>query len=250
MPPLDRSTLSPPNAISRHAKKITTSHKPKKWWCPWRKPTKKEEPPRRNPATKVSPFPIPLTMHTPEWRRNPSILTPYCKPEVIRAMRSVSTTPTTSPNFPFVHALRLDPSLRPIEAVLNKPPTTANRYVGLLPVFFREGEVTRIAADTQAIERRIRDVWMQGRAYTTWWDVIWADLDLVCERAAVEYFAREDEMWIAPRVARRARRVTCSDAYRYREARGWSFGESTWWLSIVYPKGGKMLDRMVTDGGF
>ncbi|KAK9779757.1 hypothetical protein SCAR479_03364 [Seiridium cardinale] len=203
----------------------------------WKKREKAEQPSARecNPAIKASSFPTVKVQQNPEWRSNPNkFLKPYCQPVVINAIRSISKDATC--NFHFVNILKTDASLAPIINVLNLPPTTADRYVPLLHLFFTKREVARISADVENIKERIVRLHHRPQDDYSWWDMLREDLDDVCARAIKDYFAREEQMWFVPRLAHRYRRVTCSDQYRHREIREWRWNDGQWWLKTAFPK--------------
>jgi hypothetical protein len=197
-----------------------------------------------------SPFPQPRVHRIPEWWHRPNILRGYCTPTVVRSIATLCGQHHTSANLHVVSAVRADPSLRPIACFLDRTPNTADGYAALLPIFFTEREVGRITRRPGDVEARIRSLRSTGRPSLTWWDLIREDLDAVLDRAQTEYFAGEDDMWFVPRMVRRARRVTCSNAYWNREVKEWNYGEGRWWLEAMFPKVSLATDRLISEYGF
>ncbi|KAI1868500.1 uncharacterized protein JN550_006416 [Neoarthrinium moseri] len=210
------------------------------------KPEEPNYPP--NPAIKAAPFPAPRIQRIAEWQRKPSILKPYCTPMVIAALKSIDQR-TTSINFHPINRIKVDPSLAPVLGDLWESPSTAASYTPLLRLFFTAPVVEGIVADVATIERRIRRHLTRG-VCCTWFDMLREDLDSVWERAEREHFAREEEMWFVPRLVRRSRRVTCSDAYRHREIKEWRWKDGKWWVESMFPKAKIVVDRMTDEHGF
>jgi hypothetical protein len=261
MAPQKNPTATPSNTPAKPAEK-TTKVKPKGSWRFWKKAVneakdekEEEEPVPRKPAIQAASFHPPRAISYPEWRRNPNILKPYCKPVVISAAKAMRSNMST--NFHLIHILKNAPQWNCIQlSIFNDPPSSADNYLHNLDFLFEDKEVARISADLPKIEARLLRRRRPGKDQFTdkylfsYWDMFREDLDEVCERAAKGHFAREDDMFVLRRCARRSRRFGVKDAYQYREVRDWKPKEAKWWLYALYPKAGKAVDRMVSDAGF
>lgn len=193
-------------------------------------------------AIRSSGLPILPIQHNPEWRRDPrKYLTACCRPMVIEAIQAIPKQATCSIHF--VNSLKNHPSLIPVRNVLNLPPTTADRYVPLLHFFFTNEEVDRIATDMEGLKSRILRLHHRPQDIYTWWDMIRKDLDEVCDRAVKDYFAREEKMWIVPRLVHRCRRVNCPDQYHHRQVKEWRWKDKKWWLEITFLVMGEAKDK-------